>query len=264
MQALQSATSVVTDQAQLPSATQGNTQESQQKSDVNQSASETVQKTEKLGSTLTETNASDLPTRVAASVSRAAQKTPLVKHVAYFTDSDGKVTQSSIYLGFRKLGFTHFDAFLKSVIIAGMNGGVDQGCPFARVAATNIHKMVHPCHSGVFKEDGTIDSEAWEKLKTYAQLGKEFLSQIDIKRMQDEAKAKDKEKDPLGIWEVASQGEWGDLFRIACDHWELIDGEYVPCLTFATLSSLFNDGPQLFERIENGELPVKKPTSTTA
>ena len=191
-------------------------------------------------------------------VTPAPAKTALSKHTAFFADSDGLITQSSMYHAFRKLGFSCFEAFTRSVVIAGVAGAVIKSCPFAKVSPTDVHKMMHPgCHSGVFKEDGTIDNTAWEKLKSYAQPGKEFLSQRDIERMQNEAASHD--KDPLGGAKIASQGEWNDLLRIACDHWELIGTDYIPCLTFATLSSVFNDGDAVFLRVEKGELPVKKP-----
>jgi hypothetical protein len=261
MQATQSAAPAVTTQDPIPASSSENAQGTLLGRDVVQSLPEASEKTRNLIIKLGGDVVCERVLPASALAALGPQKTALSKHVAFFADSDGKITQSSIYTAFCKLGFSYFESFTKSVAISSIAGGIIHSCPFAKVASNDIHKMVHPCHSGVFKEDGTIDIAAWEKLKSYAQPEKEFLSGPDIERMQNEAIARDKEKDPIGIWKVASQGEWADLLRIACDHWELINAEYVPCITFTTLWSMFNDGASVFERVELGELPVKKPAS---
>lgn len=264
MQATQSAPAVVQTTAQISAAPSENAQGSLLGRDVS-SSTDTDQRAKTL---IIKLGGDVICERLAPSISRAQaaapsspQPTALSKHAAFFADSDGKITQSSMYNALRKLGFDYFESFKKSVVIASIAGGIIQKCPFAKVTPDTIHKMVHPCHSGVFNEDGTINQAAFEKLKSYAQSGKEFLSKLDIETMQEEAFARDKVKDPVGIWQVASQGEWADLLRIACDHWELINNEYVPCITFTTLRSMFYDGAAIFERVEKGELPVKKPAN---
>ena len=264
MQATQSAATAATTQAQASAITSENAQGSLLGRDVSPTATDATEKATALISKLGGDVVFERVLPAGALASLAPQKTALSKHGAFFADSDGKITQSSMYTALRKLGFSYFESFTRSIVISSIAGGIIQGCPFSKMSPNDLHKMVHPCDSGVFKEDGTIDAAAWEKLKSYAQQGKEFISQIDIERMQNEAIARDKDKDPVGMWKVASQGEWADLLRIACDHFELINGEYVPCITFATLWSMFNDGAAVFERIEKGELPVKKPISAPA
>lgn len=190
------------------------------------------------------------------------QPNALENHVAFFADNKGVLSFASIRDGMQKLKSSGFSSFMTATAVTGAMNIAVTGCPFTSRTMTlgDAHKIVHPCDSGVFNKDGTFSAEAFEKLKGYAQPGKEFLSELDITKMCQEAAERDKAASLVWFYTFVSSGEWSLLLTLGCDHYEMIDAKPVQCITFDNLLLFFTKGREFFEKIEEGLLPVAPPS----
>lgn len=203
---------------------------------------------------------------------------PFLKHIDYFRDSKGKINKTSIATNWAKLSKeSYFKTLIKAhITMTGANQVKEQknpGCPWSYDFNSSAEIMPHLKHSrdsDVVNHDGSIDieklqtmmtklfeydpvknsyfvrkSEVTEYLKLWAQRDSHLETKISLL---------------MPSWETVAQAEWDDFFLNFVDDWKLTKkGDDVEAtVTADTFLQFYFEGNKLYDRVFNGELPVKK------
>lgn len=178
-----------------------------------------------------------------------SRATPLQKHVAFFTDRSGNLTQDSMRQGFERLHFGKITAAIVSFFIfRGLTSST--GTTNGVLSLKDIHKGKHPSDTGAFTERGGIDFQKVDQLRLFAKTHPDLLTASELAQMR--AVNKKRDESVAGGWmgSIASQGEFDLTLSLFGDRFIVDDyGNAIPAITLGRLHTLYTDGPVLFEEV---------------
>jgi peroxygenase len=174
----------------------------------------------------------------------------LQKHVLFFAEQSGKITQSSMQKGFERLGSWKITAFIvSSFLYNGLSKLTNSTNGF--IALKDIAKGTHSSDSGVFKKDGTFDPAKFESVqKNKPSVNPNIVTFEDIKRLREANQARDAAKADVKSGAFASNGEFTLTLNLFSDCY-VVDtyGNCMPAMNLQRLKRLYTEGPQLFEEV---------------
>lgn len=185
----------------------------------------------------------------------------LGKHIAFFADQDGNVTTSSVTKKFIQLGESESSAAMKAAVIMAAAGASIKYCPFRMFKPEEaVGVLNHARDTSIFNLDGSINEVQWQKLCKYAEVdqGKQVITKARLLDFLQECSNEDERQDFFGLGKIASDGEWNDFFKQFTDHWKNSNGDAEACVTLTTLREFYEEGGKAFQRVVDGELPIKR------
>lgn len=175
---------------------------------------------------------------------------PLQKHVLFFTNLEGNITQPSFQEGLERLGASKFTSFLVSTLVfkgvtkqMNITNGV---IPLAEIA-----KGTHPASTGVFNKDGSLNWEKFEDLKSkYPSIDPNYLTADDIVKMRKVNFEKDAAQEGADFGKTAALGEFTLALNLFSDCAAVdLEGNVQPSITLDRLQKVYKNGPELFEEV---------------
>lgn len=185
----------------------------------------------------------------------------LGKHIAFFADQDGNVTLASVTKKFIQLGESESSAAVKAAVIMAAAGTSVKYCPFRMFKPEEaVGVLNHARDTSIFNLDGSINEAQWQRLSAYAEIdhGKQIITKTRLLEFLQLCRSEDARHDLFGIGKAASDGEWNDFFKQFTDHWKQTADGLEACVTLSTLRQFYEDGGKAFQRVVDGELPVKR------
>ena len=211
-------------------------------------------------------------------VQKLLQEEALARHVVRFSDH-GFFSPSTVSAGLEKIHGSHSTA--KGTIIAGFNSN-HVGCPFFSAEfkpdeKTGFAKYLHLGTTRIWKTDGSIDEERWNKFVTAVTVGQESqeiktVSRSALKNYLQFCYENDPQESTTGrntnswfssgyVQATAATQAWEEVFdRLTCG-WVFNEKlhEQEPFINLDMVRLFFADSTAAFQKAEDRELPVSKP-----
>ncbi|AYV78966.1 MAG: hypothetical protein Edafosvirus62_2 [Edafosvirus sp.] len=192
---------------------------------------------------------------------KADEPTALEAHMGYFANpKTGKIEYTYAYNKFRALGNTKMESTKQAMGTLTLAAGIVK-CPFKSFTPKDGLVLKHPCDSRIYDPSGNVNAEAFNKLVQFKNEtgAKNYISKTTLFEFMNQFYDEDKNVKRHSFWKNLSEGEWGNLFKLATNHWEKTATGYEPCITFDLLKQFFEDTPAVFKLVEDKKLPVSKP-----
>lgn len=183
-------------------------------------------------------------------------KSPLEKHIGFFSDKNGDVTYDSMLDKLTQIGDKNAET--KANVISFMGGIKVKGCPYSMFKpAEAVGKLNHPQNTGIYQADGFINEARWQKLCEWSEIDKgiNIITQKNFYSFLGWARSQDDSWDFLA--KTFSNGEWKDFFTACTDYWKETEVGMERAVTIDTLRKFFEDTPQVLNRTIAHELPVQ-------
>jgi hypothetical protein len=213
--------------------------------------------------------------KLAFSYSSRNMVTPFYKHVRYF-EENGIISKSSIRNKWAELsGESYFNTSIKGhITMKGANYKASKKtCPYKnkkKMLTPEITSCLkHPSDSGIVLSNGNINFDVLINIMTLSFEKDEksnvmFIRKSTILKLLTEWSLRDiKEDKYFGFMmpnsDTVAKAEWNDFFLNFVDMWVKRNDEYEPAVTADTFLQFYYESDILYQRVLNGELPVKKP-----
>jgi hypothetical protein len=189
---------------------------------------------------------------------KAPPSTPLEKHIAYFTNKNGYVNLHSICKCNRKLGFGWLYTTINAIGVTLMTCLKIGTFPSYKPAQA-LFKLKHLRDTGIWNADGTINETLWSKLVDHyseTHNGIQIITQSNLFQfLNNQWPPQQKPNIRMKAGMFLSNQEWTDFFDICTNHWK---GDE-KAVTITLLRAFYEDSLPIFQQVENGTLPTKKP-----